>query len=188
MTAVWTSFLLVAVAEMGDKTQLVALALAHRYRRPWTVMLGISIATVVNHGLASSVGVWVADALPRGWLAWIVGAGFVVFGFWTLIPDRADAGHAPSRLGPLATTAVVFFIAEMGDKTQLATLALGARFDSRVAVTAGTTLGMLAADGLAIFAGHRLTAMVPPRLVRWIAAALFFAFGAAAIARPEWVL
>jgi putative Ca2+/H+ antiporter (TMEM165/GDT1 family) len=145
-------------------------------------MAGILIATVVNHALAASVGAWLAAALPRRAMGILLGVGFIAFGLWTLIPDRADGERPPSRWGPLLTTSVVFFLAEMGDKTQLATVALGARFDSTVAVTAGTTLGMLAADGLAIFAGHRLTAIVPMRVVRWIAAALFFAFGGAAIA------
>src|SRR5262249_11507021 len=146
-------------------------------------MLGILIATVVNHALASSVGVWVGEMLPRVWLAWILGIAFIAFGVWTLVPDRADTRGTPARWGPLVTSAVVFFLAEMGDKTQLATMALGARFASTVTVTVGTTLGMLAADGLAVLAGDRLTAIVPMRTVRWVAAALFFAFGAAAIAR-----
>ena len=181
MIALWSSFIVVALAEMGDKTQLVALTLAARYRRPWTVMLGILLATVVNHALAASLGGWVADVLPRSWLAWTLGLGFIAFGFWTLVPDGAAAPGGQPRRGPLLTSAVVFFVAEMGDKTQLATLALGARFDSTVMVTAGTTLGMLVADGLAVFAGDRLTAIVPMRTLRWIAAALFFAFGAIAI-------
>jgi len=181
MTGLWISFAVVALAEMGDKTQLVALTLASRYRRPWTVMLGILVATVLNHALAASIGAHAASALPRSWLAWALGLSFIAFGFWTLVPDRAGSTAAPSRWGPLLTSAAVFFVAEMGDKTQLATLALGARFESTLAVTAGTTLGMLAADGLAVFAGERLTARVPMRVVRWLAAALFFAFGAAAI-------
>jgi putative Ca2+/H+ antiporter (TMEM165/GDT1 family) len=182
MTALWSSFAVVALAEMGDKTQLVALTLASRYRCPWTIMLGILIATVVNHALAASVGVWIAEALPGAWLAWTFGLGFIAFGFWTLVPDRADTPGTQPRWGPLLTSAMIFFVAEMGDKTQLATLALGARFESTGVVTAGTTLGMLAADGLAVFAGDRLTAIVPMRTVRWIAAALFFAFGVTAIA------
>ena len=182
LTALGVSFGLVALAEMGDKTQLVALMLAQRFRRPWTVMAGILVATLANHALASSAGAGLAAALPRATVGWILGLGFVAFGFWTLVPDRAEADGPRSRRGAFLTTVVVFFLAEMGDKTQLATLALGARFDSTVAVTAGTTLGMLAADGLAIFAGHRLTAVVPMRVIRWVAAALFFVFGAAALA------
>lgn len=182
MIALWSSFVVVALAEMGDKTQLLALTLAPKYRRPWTVMLGILTATVVNHALASSIGARTADMLPPPWPARIVGLGFIAFGFWILVPDRVDGPATPSRWGPFLTTAVVFFIAEMGDKTQLATVALAAHFDSTAAVTAGTTLGMLVADGLAVFAGERLTAIVPMRAVRWIAAALFFAFGAVVIA------
>jgi len=182
VTAPSSSFVVVALAEMGDKTQLVALMLASRYRRPWTVMLGILVATVVNHALAASIGVHVAAVLPGAWLGWILGVGFLACGVWTLIPDRAAPEAAAPRWGALVTSIVVFFLAEMGDKTQLATLGLAARFNATVAVTAGTTLGMLAADGLAVFAGDRLTAIVPMRIVRWIAAALFFAFGAAAIA------
>ena len=188
MSALWSSFAVVALAEMGDKTQLVALTLASRYRRPWTVMLGILIATVVNHALAASIGVRLAETLPRPWLAWALGLGFIAFGFWSLVPDRVSAQPMRPRWGPLVTSAAVFFLAEMGDKTQLATVALGARFDSTMAVTAGTTLGMMAADGLAVFAGDRLTRVVPMRTVRWIAAALFFAFGAVAIAGHAGIL
>jgi putative Ca2+/H+ antiporter (TMEM165/GDT1 family) len=180
--ALWSSFAVVALAEMGDKTQLLALALASRYRRPWPVMTGILIATLANHALAASVGVQAVQLIPPAWLAWIVGLGFIAFGCWILVPDRADARPTASRFGPLATTAVLFFLAEIGDKTQLATVALGAHFHSTIAVTAGTTAGMLLADGLAVAAGDRLTAMAPMRVVRWIAAALFFAFGVAAIA------
>jgi Ca2+/H+ antiporter, TMEM165/GDT1 family len=176
MLALWSSFAVVALAEMGDKTQLLALALAARYRRPWTVMLGILIATVANHALASSAGVWVAARLSPAWLAWLLALGFAGFGLWALMPDHSADEAAPRGRSPVLTIALVFFLAEMGDKTQLATVALGARFESMAAVTAGTTLGMLVADGLAVFAGQRLTAVVPTRVVRALAAGLFFAF------------
>lgn len=183
MTALWSSFLLVALAEMGDKTQLVALSLASWYRRPWLVMSGILVATLMNHALASAFGAWMGALIPTTTLAWLLGSGFIAFGIWTLVPDRApDGRRRRHRWGALATTTVVFFLAEMGDKTQLATVALGARFHSTVLVTAGTTLGMLAADGLAVFAGTRLAHMISIERIRWIAAGLFFAFGAAAIA------
>ena len=182
MLPLLSSFAVVALAEMGDKTQLIALVLGLRYRRQWTVMLGILLATVVNHALAAAVGVWSAAWLTRHALAWIVGLGFIAFGLWALVPDRAEAPAASSRWGPLLTTVVVFFFAEMGDKTQLATVALGARFGSAVQVTAGTTLGMLAADGVAVAAGARFADRVPLRLFRRAAAALFFAFGLASIA------
>jgi putative Ca2+/H+ antiporter (TMEM165/GDT1 family) len=174
---------IVALAEMGDKTQLVAFSLASRYRRPWTVMLGILLATTVNHGLASSLGVWAAKQVPGSVLGWALGLGFIAFGVWTLFPDSVKERHAEGRWGVLASTAVVFFLAEMGDKTQLATVALGARFGAPVAVTAGTTLGMLAADGLAVFGGAYVSERVPMRFVRWSAATLFVLFGIAAIGR-----
>jgi putative Ca2+/H+ antiporter (TMEM165/GDT1 family) len=182
MTALWSSFLVVALAEMGDKTQLIALALASWYRRPWTVMAGILIATLANHALASAAGVWVAGLLSPSALGWILGAGFIAFGIWTLVPDRVERAEAPRGWTPLVTTTVVFFLAEMGDKTQLATVALGARFRVALPVTAGTTLGMLAADALAVWAGARLHRAIPWTAVRWVAAALFFGFGAAAVA------
>jgi Ca2+/H+ antiporter, TMEM165/GDT1 family len=177
-----SSFVVVALAEMGDKTQLIALALGLRYRRPWVVMLGILLATLVNHALASAVGVWGAARFEGPVLGWVLGLAFIAFGIWTLFPDRAETVGDSRRWGPLLTTAVVFFLAEMGDKTQLATVALGARFASTVQVTAGTTLGMLAADGGAVFAGAHFADRVPMRLFRRVAAALFFLFGAASIA------
>jgi len=178
----WGSFVMVALAEMGDRTQLIALSLAARYRRPWTVMLGILVATLANHTLAASSGVWVAGMIPAAALGWIVGLGFIAFGVWALFPDAVDEPGEREGWGPLVTTIVVFFFAEMGDKTQLATVALGARFQSTLAVTAGTTAGMLAADGLAVWAGSRLGALLPMRPLRWAAAALFMVFGLAAIA------
>ena len=183
LTALVASFAVVALAEMGDKTQLIAFMLASRYRRPWTVMLGILIATTVNHALASIAGAWLATQVPERLLAWLLGLGFVAFGVWTLVPDEAPRPAARRQWGPLVATTVIFFLAEMGDKTQLATIALGARFGAPIAVTAGTTCGMLAADGLAVFAGTHLAARLPMTLVRRIAAALFFLFGAAAIIR-----
>ena len=182
LTALLSSFLVVALAEMGDKTQLIALMLGLRYRRPWTVLLGVLIATVFNHALASALGVWGATKLPGPVLGWILGLGFIAFGIWTLFPDRAEAPAERPRWGPLVSTTVIFFFAEMGDKTQMATVALGARFYSTLAVTAGTTAGMLAADALAVFAGARFAERIPMRLFRRVAAALFFLFGLASIA------
>ncbi len=178
LRTVASSFLLVAASEMGDKTQLLALTLASRYRRPWTVMAGILVATVANHALASSVGAWISEHVPQRALALALAATFVAFGVWTLRPDTLEESRGPERLGAFLTTAVLFFLAEMGDKTQLATVALAARYDSVVRVTVGTTLGMLAADGLAVVLGERLAARVSSRRIRWGAAALFFLFGA----------
>jgi putative Ca2+/H+ antiporter (TMEM165/GDT1 family) len=183
MTALLSSFLVVALAEMGDRTQLIALILGLRYRRPWTVLAGILLATVVNHALASALGVWGGAALDGRVLGWILGLGFIAFGVWTLFPDRAEAPAGGQRWGPLLSTTVIFFFAEMGDKTQLATLALGARFSSTLVVTAGTTAGMLVADGVAVFAGARFSERIPLRLFRRVAAALFFLFGLASIVR-----
>jgi putative Ca2+/H+ antiporter (TMEM165/GDT1 family) len=176
--AVVSAFLLVAVAEMGDKTQLLAFSLASRFRRPWPVLAGILTATIVNHALAAEVGSWVSAHVPARTMAAILAVTFAAFGVWALRADAPDESDRAPAAGPYLTTVVVFFLAEMGDKTQLATIALGARFHSVVLVTAGTTLGMLAADGLAIFAGHALSERIPPRPLRWAAAALFFAFAA----------
>jgi len=181
IVALLSSFLVVALAEMGDKTQLVALSMASRYRRPWTVLLGILIATTVNHALASSVGVWAATRMPAGVVQWVLALGFIGFGIWTLVPDSSVELARLPAWGPLVTTAVVFFLAEMGDKTQLATVALAARFGSPAIVTAGTTLGMLAADALAVFAGSYLATRLPMVWIRRAAAVLFFVFGLAII-------
>src|SRR2546422_1239707 len=153
MMALLSSFLVVALAEMGDKTQLVALSMASRYRRPWVVLLGILIATTVNHALASSVGVWVVTRIPAAVVQWILALSFIGFGVWTLVPDSPIELSRLPAWGPLVTTAVVFFLAEMGDKTQLATVALAARFGSPVAVAAGAEVGRPAAGRAGGFAG-----------------------------------
>jgi putative Ca2+/H+ antiporter (TMEM165/GDT1 family) len=187
MRSIVTSFLLVAVSEMGDKTQLLALTLASRYRRPWIVMAGILVATLLNHTLAAAVGSWVSEHVPARTMAAVLAATFIGFGFWTLVPDRLEEDARPDPYGPFLTTTVLFFLAEMADKTQLATVALAARFQSVALVTVGTTLGMLASDGLAVFLGDRLAERVPMRWIRAVAAGLFFAFGAASAwsaARP----
>jgi putative Ca2+/H+ antiporter (TMEM165/GDT1 family) len=176
-----TSFLLVAASEMGDKTQLLAFSLATRYRRPWLVMAGILAATILNHALASGLGSFVAEHVPPRAMAIALAATFVAFGLWTLRPDTFEERGGKARFGPFLTTAFLFFLAEMADKTQLATVALAARYQSVVLVTAGTTLGMLASDGLAVFLGEKLAARVQMRWIRVGAASLFFAFGAASV-------
>jgi len=181
LEAIASSFALVAVSEMGDKTQLLAFSLAGRFRRPWTVMAGILVATLANHGLASSLGVWISAHIPQRVMAGVLAATFVAFGLWTLRPDTLDEDEKPSRFGPFVTTAVLFFLAEMGDKTQLATVALAARFHSAVMVTIGTTLGMMASDGLAVFLGEKLSSRVQGRWLRIAAACLFFLFGLASL-------
>lgn len=180
MNAILTSFLVVAIAEMGDKTQLLALTLAARFQRPWTVMLGILLATVANHALAAAFGAGIAEWIGPRVMSEILGVSFIGFGFWTLVPD--EEGETKDRdWGPLATTIALFFLAEIGDKTQLATIALGARFGSMPLVTTGTTAGMLVADGLAVWLGTALPERVPMVWMRRIAAGLFFGLGALAL-------
>jgi putative Ca2+/H+ antiporter (TMEM165/GDT1 family) len=142
-------------------------------------MGGILAATLLNHALASSVGTWVSAHVPARIMAAVLAATFIAFGFWTLKPDTLEKNAKPDRFGPFLTTMILFFLAEMGDKTQLATVALAARFQSIALVTTGTTLGMLASDGLAVFVGERLAQRVSMRWIRVGAASLFFAFGAA---------
>src|SRR6266540_7535889 len=166
---------------MGDKTQLLAFSLASRYRRPWIVMAGILTATLLNHALASGVGTWFGAHVPTRVLALVLAATFIAFGIWTLKPDELEEKAKPERFGPFVTTTFLFFFAEMADKTQLATVALAARYRSVVLVTTGTTLGMLASDGLAVFLGETIAARIPMRWIRRAAAALFFAFGAASL-------
>lgn len=178
MEAILSSFVLVAASEMGDKTQLLAFSLATRFRRPGPILAGILAATLLNHALASSVGAFVSARVPDRVMAGVLAVTFIGFGLWTLRPDTLDGDDAAPRFGPFLTTTVLFFLAEMGDKTQLATVALAARYESIVRVTLGTTAGMLLSDGLAVFAGDRLAHKVSSKGVRWFAASLFFLFGA----------
>lgn len=172
-----TSVLLVALAEIGDKTQLLSFVLAARLRKPWPIIWGILAATLANHALAGSLGVWLARMLPEGWLTWIVGLTFIGFGLWALRPDKLDEEPEVHPAGAFVTTLIAFFLAEMGDKTQLATVALGARFDSLVAVVVGTTLGMMIANVPAVFVGEALAKRFPLGAVRYVAAALFIVTG-----------
>jgi putative Ca2+/H+ antiporter (TMEM165/GDT1 family) len=177
MEAIVQSFLLVFASEMGDKTQLLALILASRFRKPWPIMAGILCATLLNHGLASAAGGWMGEHIPVQWHAPILALVFFAFAIWILIPDKDEGLDVQPKRGAFLTTVVTFFLAEMGDKTQLATVALGAKFNAPMAVTLGTTAGMLAADGLAVFLGHRFTTRIPMKMVRIFAAALFALFG-----------
>lgn len=179
MDALWNSFLLVSISEMGDKTQLLALVLAAKFRKPWPIMMGILVATILNHALASYAGSYVTQYVSPEVLKWILSATFIVFGLWMLIPDKDEGLKTETKWGPFLTTTVAFFFAEMGDKTQLATVALGAKFAAPFMVTVGTTAGMLVADGLAVFFGHRITEKIPMKLVHRMASALFILFGLA---------
>lgn len=178
MEAFLTSTLLVAIAEIGDKTQLLSFVLAARLRKPGAIIAGIFVATVLNHGLAGSVGVWLASLIAPHWLPWITGIVFIVFGLWTLHPDSLDDTPKMHRAGAFVTTTIAFFIAEMGDKTQLATVALGAQYHGALlAVVMGTTIGMMLANVPAVIVGERLAKRLPLNIIRWIAAAVFIATG-----------
>jgi len=175
LEALLTSTALVAIAEIGDKTQLLSFMLAARMRRPWPIIWGILVATVLNHALAAAAGRWMAHWIPAHWLQWGLAATFIVFGIWALIPDKLDdetetpPAHGAWRI--FTISAVAFFLAEIGDKTQFATVALGARFDALVWVTLGTTLGMMIANVPAVFVGERLAEKLPGHIMRRIAAA-----------------
>lgn len=177
MDAFLTSALLVALAEIGDKTQLLSFVLAARLRKPGAIILGIFVATIFNHALAGSVGVWLATLVSPQVLPWATGLLFVGFGLWTLHPDSLDDDPKLHRAGAFVTTTIAFFIAEMGDKTQLATVALGARFDSLAAVVFGTTIGMLIANIPAVLVGEALAQKLPMKAIRIVAAGVFIATG-----------
>ena len=178
MEALFTSTAVVALAEIGDKTQLLAILLATRFRRPLPIILGILVATLANHALAALLGAQAAAFLDSDIFRYVIGASFVAMAAWTLIPDKFEDDDAPkSHAGAFVTTLVAFFLVEMGDKTQVATIALGARFHDVFTVTAGTTLGMMIANVPAIFLGHELLKRVDLNKVRMIAAALFLVIG-----------
>lgn len=162
---------------MGDKTQLLALMLAARFHKPIPILAGILFATLLNHALASYVGSFITHYISLEILKWVLAATFIVFGLWMLIPDKEEALKSRHNWGPFLTTLVAFFFAEMGDKTQLATLALGAKYSAPLLVTVGTTIGMLGADGLAVFFGHKFTKNISMPLVNRIASAIFVLFG-----------
>ena len=183
MQAFLVSTGIVALAEMGDKTQLLALVLAVRFKKPWPIVLGMLVATVANHALAGAVGAWVTTVVSPQILRWVLGASFIAMALWMLIPDKldSDADKQPPRLGVFATTVVAFFLAEMGDKTQIATVMLAARFDAYVAVVAGTTLGMMLANAPVVWLGERVTRLVPLGVVRVISALVFVVLGLVAL-------
>jgi len=169
----------VALAEIGDKTQLLAFILAARFKKPVPIILGILVATIVNHGLAGALGAWITQALSPEVLRWVLGASFIGMAIWTLIPDKIEEEETQvaKKLGVFGATLVTFFLAEMGDKTQIATVAMSAQFASPVLVVIGTTLGMLIADVPAVFVGDRFAARIPMKLVHGIAAAIFAVLG-----------
>jgi Ca2+/H+ antiporter, TMEM165/GDT1 family len=168
----------VALAEMGDKTQLLALLLAARYRRALPVVAGIFVATLANHAIAAWLGAGIAEALGREALRWILGLSFLAMAGWTLIPDRIEGEEKlHGRFGAFGTTLIAFFLVEIGDKTQIATIALAANYASVAAVVAGTTLGMMIADVPAVYLGEWILRRIPMRLLQRIAAAAFAVLG-----------
>lgn len=177
MEAFLSSVMVVTLGEMGDKTQLLALALASKFRKPWTLMLGIFIATLLNHALAAGSGALLSRFLTPTVMGWMLVASFFAFALWTLKPDELDDTAAEGRWGPLVSTIVLFFLAEMGDKTQLATIALGAKYAETLQVVVGTTLGMMLANALAVVIGDQLGERLPMRLIRYVTAALFAVLG-----------
>ncbi len=175
----------VALGEIGDKTQLLALLLAARFRAPRTIILGILVATLANHALAAALGTWLTQLVDPAWLRWGLGASFIAVALWMLVPDQVDAdaeGTERSHLGVFGVTVVAFFLAEMGDKTQIATVMLAARYQALVTVTAGTTLGMMIANVPAVLLGNKAVTLVPIAWVHRIAAAVFAAIGVLVLA------
>jgi putative Ca2+/H+ antiporter (TMEM165/GDT1 family) len=179
MEALLVSTGVVALAEIGDKTQLLAFVLAARFKAPRPIILGILLATLANHGVAGALGAWITTLLSPALLRWLLGLGFLAMAIWVLVPDKLENTDASTatRWGVLGTTFVTFFLAEMGDKTQIATVALAAHYTLPVVVVIGTTAGMLIANLPAVFAGERLSTKIPMRLIRGIAALLFALLG-----------
>lgn len=173
----------VALAEIGDKTQLLAFILAARFKKPVPIILGILAATIVNHGLAGALGVWITSAVSPEVLRWVLGLSFLGMAIWTMIPDKIEEEETQvaKRFGVFGATLITFFLAEMGDKTQIATVAMTAHYTSPLMVVIGTTLGMLIADVPAVFSGDKLANKIPMRLVHSIAAAIFALMGVATL-------
>jgi len=169
----------VALAEIGDKTQLLAFILAARFKKPIPIIAGILIATLVNHGLAGALGAWITQSVNPSTLRWVLSASFIAMAIWTLIPDKIeeDKTQVAQRWGVFVATLITFFLAEMGDKTQIATIAMAAHFADPFTVVMGTTLGMLIADVPAVFMGDKLANKIPMKLVHSIAAAIFTLMG-----------
>ncbi|MCF8206216.1 MAG: TMEM165/GDT1 family protein [Methylotenera sp.] len=179
MEAFLVSTGVVALGEMGDKTQLLAIVLAAKFRRPWPIVAGILVATLANHAAAGALGGWVAQALGPDVLRWVIGLSFLAMAGWMLVPDKIDDDAASNRqrFGVFGTTVVAFFLAEMGDKTQIATVALAARYADVVQVVLGTTVGMMLANVPAVFLGDKIAQKVSMTLVHGIAAVIFAVLG-----------
>lgn len=182
MEAFLVSTGLVALAEIGDKTQLLAFILAAKYRKPWPIVAGILVATLANHGLAGALGAWVTTWFSPQTLQWILGGSFIAMAAWMLVPDKFDEDEAAFvNQGVFLATVVAFFLAEMGDKTQVATVALAANYQAFYTVVLGTTLGMLIANVPAVILGNRIADKIPVRLVHIVAALIFLLLGLAVL-------
>lgn len=186
MDAFFVSTAIVALAEMGDKTQLLSLVLAARFRKPWPIVWGILVATLVNHALAGAVGAWITQMVGPDVMRWVLGLSFIVMAAWMLIPDKLDDEGVVehSRWGVFGSTLIVFFLAEMGDKTQIATVMLAAQYSAYVWVVAGTTLGMMLANVPVIWLGDKLVKRVPIRMVHLVSAGIFLVLGLLALLAP----
>lgn len=187
MDAFFVSTAIVSLAEMGDKTQLLSLVLAARFRKPWPIVWGILIATLVNHALAGAVGTWITQVIGPDVMRWVLGLSFIVMAAWMLIPDKLDDEGVGehSRWGVFGSTLIVFFLAEMGDKTQIATVMLAAQYSSAyVWVVAGTTLGMMLANAPVVWLGDKLVKRVPIRMVHLVSAGIFLVLGVLALLAP----
>ena len=184
MEAALVSIGIVALAEIGDKTQLLTLVLAARYKKPWPIVAGIFVATLVNHAIAGAAGAWLTTAIGPDAMRWILGISFLAMAAWMLIPDKLDDDTGASRRigGVFVTTTVLFFLVEIGDKTQIATIALAARFDSLMTVVMGTTIGMILANAPVAFFGEALAKRLPVRAVHIVAALVFAALGVGVLA------
>ena len=187
MEALYISTGVVALAEMGDKTQLLAFILAARFKKPVPVILGILLATLVNHGLAGVLGAWITSVVSPDAMRWVLGLSFIAMAIWTLIPDKIEEEETQiaKRFGVFGATLVTFFLAEMGDKTQIATVALAAHYGAPLMVVIGTTLGMLIADVPAVFVGNKFAEKIPMKLVHSIAAAIFAIMGVLTLLKAE---
>lgn len=179
MEAFWLSTGIVALAEMGDKTQLLSLLLAARFKKPWPIVCGILVATLANHALAGGLGAWVTQFMGPTALRWVLGVSFLAMAAWMLVPDKLDDEDADvtPKFGVFGTTVIAFFLAEMGDKTQIATVMLAAEYQSWLWVVAGTTLGMMLANAPVVWFGERITRLVPLTWVHRISAAVFVVLG-----------
>jgi putative Ca2+/H+ antiporter (TMEM165/GDT1 family) len=183
MESLFVSTGVVALAEIGDKTQLLAFILAARFKKPIPIIAGILVATVINHGLAGALGAWITSAISPEILRWVLGASFIGMAIWTLIPDEIEEDETlvAKRFGVFGATLITFFLAEMGDKTQIATVAMAAHYAQPLMVVIGTTLGMLIADVPAVFVGDKLAHKIPMKLVHGIAAGVFAVLGVATL-------